>query len=242
MRLLHTESYTLKSFIGVEIPEYAILSHTWEDDEMLFDDIQVLSPKTRRKKGFAKIKNFCRLAAQDGYEWVWIDCCCIDKSSSAELSEAINSMFRWYQDSTVCFVYMSDVQKDTREGLRAPDQWQQWRTSYETSRWFSRGWTLQELIAPRFVYFYDSTWVRFASKASIAPQISEITRINTHVLLIKDAYKLYPCAVRMSWASMRTTTRIEDRAYSLLGIFNMNMPLALRRGREGFHEVARGNT
>ncbi|KAK8063243.1 hypothetical protein PG996_007895 [Apiospora saccharicola] len=110
MRLLHSKDLTLKEFVA-NPPPYAILSHTWEDDEVLFADIANLE-HTRTKAGFTKVQQACRTAAEDGFEWIWIDTCCIDKSSSAELSEALNSMFQWYEASEVCYAYISDMLPD----------------------------------------------------------------------------------------------------------------------------------
>jgi hypothetical protein len=134
MRLVNTHSLQLEEFIfdGRGRPTYAILSHTWGKEEVIFFDMADLD-KARAKAGFAKVEGACSLAASQGYDYIWIDTCCIDKSSSAELSEAINSMYRWYQWAKVCYAYLVDVQN--------PNQ-------LEESKWFTRGWTLQELIAP----------------------------------------------------------------------------------------------
>lgn len=136
MRLLDSTTLQLKEFPGSAIPQYAILSHTWGDEEILFADVE--NGTARRKRGYRKLVNCCKRAKMDGYQWVWIDTCCIDKSSSAELSEAINSMFRWYQNSQICYAYLADVKsRSTSQDIL--DQ-------FKSSRWLTRGWTLQELI------------------------------------------------------------------------------------------------
>src|SRR5262249_8258217 len=149
MRLLNTTTLKLETFVCKETPNYAILSHTWADDEILFEDVWESGWRhrisVRRKKGFSKVRDSCAQARRDGYGYIWIDTCCIDKSSSSELSEAINSMFKWYRNAKVCYAYLVDVQ--------AADP-----ASFEKSRWFTRGWTLQELIAPKRLIFFDGRW------------------------------------------------------------------------------------
>jgi hypothetical protein len=136
MRLLDTSTLQLMEFQDIATPRYVILSHTWDDGEVLFADIE--NGTARRKKGYRKLSNCCNRARLDGYQWVWIDTCCIDKSSSAELSEAINSMFRWYQSSQICYAYLADVEScsTVHETL----------VQFKSSRWMTRGWTLQELV------------------------------------------------------------------------------------------------
>src|ERR1700736_2831968 len=142
MRLLNTTKRELEEFGGNEIPLYAILSHTWGESEITFQDIE--GDDAEEKVGYEKVRETCSRAAADGFDYVWIDTCCIDKTSSAELSEAINSMYRWYEEAEECYAYLADV----------PSK------SFPDSRWFSRGWTLQELIAPLRVTFLDAEWVK----------------------------------------------------------------------------------
>ncbi|KAG4277357.1 hypothetical protein FPRO04_14147 [Fusarium proliferatum] len=179
-------------------------------------------------KGYHKIKRFGQKAASNGFHWVWVDTCCIDKKSSAELSEAINSMFRWYRNAQVCYVYLQDVH---------------WCTDKETiseqlypSRWFTRGWTLQELIAPSKVEFYSTDWKRIGSKDDLCGLLSSITRIDEHILKGGDMDSV-SVARRMSWASDRKTSRVEDAAYCLLGIFDVNIPLIYGEGRKAFQRL-----
>lgn len=227
MRLLHTTNLILEDFPGSSAQKYAILSHTWGDEELLFEDISDPNkPLPSYKKGYDKVKGSCDLARDDGYDYIWIDTCCIDKSSSAELSEAINSMFQWYADADICYAYLSDVPGGA--GLRSS------RSKFQTSRWFRRGWTLQELLAPKSLVFYASDWEYLGTKAELSAIVESITGIP--VLFIKRVkrLKLASVAQRMSWAAHRETTRIEDLAYCLLGIFGITMPMVYGEGDQAF--------
>jgi hypothetical protein len=220
----------MEEFIGSNIPPYAILSHTWEEGEVSLQDMKNHSV-ARRKKGFTKVKMTCHQAVEDGLEFAWVDTCCIDKSSSAELSEAINSMFRWYQRAAICYVYLSDL-RDVYD-----------ITGLGKCRWFTRGWTLQELIAPPMLEFFDYQWNYRGYKSKetrrgnsprslyLGSLVSKITGIDLDIL--EDASLLSSVAVakKMSWAANRQTTRVEDAAYCLLGLFDVNMPLLY--GEEG---------
>jgi hypothetical protein len=154
MRLLYIETKQLKEFHNATDVLYAILSHCWEEDEVLYQDI--VNTTAVERKGYEKIRNFCNVAARDGFQYVWIDTCCIDKSSSAELSEAINSIFNWYQQADVCFAYLSDCAYDDVAGLTDLRLEAGKVEVLHASKWFTRGWTLQELIAPRTVVFLSS--------------------------------------------------------------------------------------
>jgi len=221
MRLLNSITLQMEEFISDSIPEYAILSHTWGEEEVSFRDIQGVD--AAKMKGFTKLQNCCALVARDSFNYVWIDTCCIDKSSSAELSEAINSMYKWYKNAKTCYAHLEDVvvpadvsDLEVLELLRP-------------SRWFTRGWTLQELIAPSTVKFYDKTWNNIGSKKSLQKVLCDITGIDIRVL---GGDEPWACNVaqRMSWASDRTTTRVEDIAYCLMGLFHVNMPLLYGEG------------
>ncbi|KAF4807495.1 Vegetative incompatibility protein HET-E-1 [Colletotrichum siamense] len=206
---------------GASIEPYVILSHTWEDEEVTFQDWD--KPRIRNEmKGFQKIRQTCELGAADGYRYAWVDTCCIDKTNSTELSEAINSMYKWYEDAAVCYVYLSDL----RDG--AGDE------ALKEQRWFKRGWTLQELIAPREVQFFSRNWLRIGVKAGMARLLSEITSINHDILCMSQDLNDFSVAERMSWASGRETTRPEDLAYCLLGIFGVNMPMLYGEGKRAF--------
>ncbi|KAI0404677.1 hypothetical protein F4802DRAFT_216653 [Xylaria palmicola] len=229
-------------FIGEEIPEYAILSHTWGKQEVTLQDMQHLDEQVKRKDGFKKIMYSCDQAERDEISWVWIDTCCIDKSSSAELSEAINSMYGWYGDSSTCYAYLADV--PIGDDIFAKS------SAFRMSRWFTRGWTLQELIAPREIKFYDAEWERIGTKGFTEsthrsgdkriPQghfgtlLEAITGIPEACLANTMSPSFYSVAKRMSWASKRQCTRVEDVAYSLLGIFGINMPLLYGEGVKAF--------
>lgn len=228
MRLLQIKAegvYSLTEFLGNNIPQYAILSHTWgsSDQEVTFRDLQNHTGKN--KAGYAKI-DFCgRRATFDNLEYFWVDTCCIDKSSSAELTEAINSMFRWYLNAARCYVYLSDV------SIHGSDQAEQlWKPALLQSRWFSRGWTLQELIAPASVEFFSQEGERLGDKNSLEKVVTEITGIDV-LALRGHPLSSFTIADRMSWAAKRESTRDEDNAYCLFGIFDVYMPLIYGEGK-----------
>jgi hypothetical protein len=227
MHLIHVDSFKLHEFFGTSIPNYAILSHTWGTDEVSFQDMQAGAFRT--KLGFEKINYTCTEARKRGLRWAWVDTCCVDKTSSAELTEAINSMYRWYQESTICFAYLTDVPGGS--DLRNED------SPYRRSRWFTRGWTLQELIAPAKVDFYGQGWSFLGDRLILCSLISSITGIPHKVLLGGENLGLFSVAQRMSWASKRQTTRTEDTAYCLLGIFDINMPLLYGEGSKAFQRL-----
>ncbi|KAG1732402.1 heterokaryon incompatibility protein-domain-containing protein [Suillus paluster] len=222
MRLLNTETRKLEEFLG-QVPQYAILSHRWRDGEVQFSDID--QPHARNMRGYSKIEGCCIQAHEDGYRYVWIDTCCINKSSSSELSEAINSMYMWYKKAQICYTYLDDVSRlDT---LDTED------STFAKSAWFKRGWTLQELIAPSNVIFFSREWEEIGSKSSLAHLIERITGIERPVLLTNHPGEI-SVAKRMSWAAHRETTRVEDRAYSLLGLFGVYMPTIYGEGENAF--------
>jgi hypothetical protein len=231
MRLISVKDYSLSEFIGRNVPPYAILSHTWGDDEVSFKDIQDLNAASR-KEGFKKIGLCCKQAKEDGFEWVWVDTCCIDKTSSAELSEAINSMFQWYSLAMVCYTYLSDVSISYYD---KPDDFD--LGTLRNSRWFTRGWTLQELIAPLTVQFFCSNWSYIGSKQQLAPLLSEITSIPVEILDHSKSPLRQTVYERMHWASRRQTTREEDMAYCLFGLFDVNLPLLYGEGKKAFHRL-----
>ena len=234
MHLLNTETLLLKEFMGeAEKPIYAILSHTWSEHEVSFQEMQHTWRPYKEKKGYQKIKAACSKARGDGFAWIWIDTCCIDKSSSAELSEAINSMYHWYQSAGICYAYLADV-----PALQTPDldTLQNYLTK---SLWITRGWTLQELIAPAKVEFLCADWQRAEAIAVKSNQnehlefcqlLSRITGVDVDVLRGTKSRTALEIAVRMSWASERVTTRPEDIAYCLLGLFDVSMPLLYGEG------------
>ncbi|RYN99055.1 hypothetical protein AA0120_g1868 [Alternaria tenuissima] len=240
MRLIDTARIELCSFMDdSHIPPYAILSHTWGPDEVtlqLFTDLSLKNGHhLKDSHGYWKIIKACQQAMQDGIRYVWVDTCCIDKTSSAELSEAINSMFRWYGNAYVCYAYLDDVNVSSEAEITnstSNDCFS--KNELAKSRWFTRGWTLQELIAPRNIVFYGKDWRRIGKKASMCAALEHITGISADTLVGLDSVEDQSIAKRMSWMAGRTTTRTEDMAYSLMGIFDVNMPLLYGEGYKAF--------
>ncbi|KAI2634646.1 heterokaryon incompatibility protein-domain-containing protein [Xylaria nigripes] len=216
MRLLNTSTLELHQFLGDCPEDYAILSHTWGEEECTFQDMSTAD--VTKRQGYQKIKLCCEQALKDGLKWAWVDTCCIDKKNFNELSEAINSMFRWYKQAEVCYAYLADITDQDR---------------FAASRWFTRGWTLQELIAPSRVEFYSSDWTFMGSKSDLADTIQKTTGIDISVLATGE-FRHISVAKRMSWAAKRKTTLIEDMAYSLVGIFGVVMPFIYGEGKKAF--------
>jgi hypothetical protein len=217
-----------KNFVSNDIiPPYAILSHTWGADttEVTFEDLTNGTGKD--KLGYEKIRFCGEQAGQDDLEYFWADTCCINKADFTELSEAINSMFRWYRDATKCYVYLSDV--STNDHDQVDPFLQSWQSAFKKSRWFTRGWTLQELIAPPSVEFFCSNGKRLGDKKSLERQLHDITGIPVPALQ-GTPLSAFSVNERMSWAENRETMREEDKAYSLLGIFDIHMPLIYGEG------------
>jgi hypothetical protein len=223
MRLININTFRLETFVEPSIPEYAILSHTWDGEEVVYEEFIKASKNVVEKDArYHKIRGCAELAAEADLSNFWIDTCCIDKSSSAELQEAINSMYRWYQNSEVCFVYLGDQLSTTM-------------LSIKSCRWITRGWTLQELIAPYVVQFYDSDWNLVGNKRDhgFLQMLSEHTGVETEIL--RDGDLNSACvAQKLSWASRRQCTLIEDTAYSLMGLFNVNIPMLYGEGNKAF--------
>jgi hypothetical protein len=246
MRLLEHNSdgeFSLTEDFGNET-RFAILSHTWGAEEITFRDL--IDGTGKSKAGYDKIRFCAQQAAKDSLQYFWVDTCCIDKSSSAELQEAINSMFRWYQNAAKCYVYLSDVSTTKH---KASDQFSEctWESAFRSSRWFTRGWTLQELLAPGSVEFFSREGKCLGDKRSLEQQIHDITRIAIPALR-GTSLSQFDVHERLSWAKSRYTTREEDRAYSLFGIFDIQMPLlygegidkAFRRLREEIDKSLKG--
>lgn len=237
MWLLNVNTRELKEFTTSEgIPPYAILSHRWgaKDDEISWRDMfrfgrhsnKVCAPpapeKVERcvrvtdKKAWPKVDTCCKMAKQEGLDWVWIDTCCINKSSSAALAEAINSMFRWYRDASKCIVYLHDIPSNKGPDGAFPED------AFRCASWFRRGWTLQELIAPSEALFFAQDWTLLGTKETLLTMIEEITNIDANVLLHQDLLSVSVAKI-MSWAANRQTEKIEDRAYSLAGLFGVTI-------------------
>lgn len=242
MWLINAPTLALEFFLPEQAPPYAILSHTWGDGEVSLAEFQRLDEHTRAKPGFSKIQKTCDIAEAHDIAHVWVDTCCIDKTSSAELSEAINSMYSYYRRATVCFAYINDWYPNTTwKNLSSGKSKGKSKSESSPLRWFTRGWTLQELIAPSDVRFYDSTWNFRGTKADeeVLPHLFSITGINQDILRdgSEDKLRNICLAQRMSWASRRETTRTEDIAYCLLGIFQINMPLLYGEGDRAFKRL-----
>ncbi|PKK51790.1 hypothetical protein CI102_3156 [Trichoderma harzianum] len=233
IRLINIETLKLETFSGKNIPKYTILSHTWgpDSEELTFDDFQK-GITDKPGVGSIKLKGCCDQVKKDNtkeekeenkVQYVWIDTCCIDKSSSSELQEAINAMFDWYADASVCYAYLWDVPEDDKP---PSDR----ESKFFTSRWFTRGWTLQELLSPKEVRFYNTEWKPIGDKITLNRTIEDITGISWLVLKGIDKIQNASVAQRMSWAARRETTRPEDLAYCLLGIFDIHMPMLYPEG------------
>ena len=225
MHLIDSNTLRLTWFPG-EAPPYAILSHTWGSEEVGFADFGDLS-KIETRASFQKIKLTCQQARRDDLGYAWVDTCCINKESSAELSEAINSMFRWYRNATICYAYIEDLADDIV--LPIADA-----SLIRGCRWFSRGWTLQELLAPRNIVFYGPGWVNIGRKGELVEVLEQVTGIPRAVLTGETRLDQISVADRMNWAARRQTTREEDIAYCLMGMFDVNMPMMYGEGRKAF--------
>ncbi|KAI0744298.1 hypothetical protein C8Q80DRAFT_889878 [Daedaleopsis nitida] len=173
-----------------------------------------------------KIRRCCEVARAHGFERVWVDSCCIDQASSSELSEAVNSMYLWYHHAKVCYAYLADVADDDDPRARG--------SQFRKSRWWTRGWTLQELIAPRVLVFLSYGWRVLGTKAMFAAVIEEVTGIDRAILTHEAPLESVSVAMRISWAARRQTSREEDQAYSLMGILNVHMPTIYGEGRFAF--------
>ncbi|KAI0467719.1 hypothetical protein F4859DRAFT_493404 [Xylaria cf. heliscus] len=247
MRLLRTDTLALVEFFDENVPAYAILSHTWGSDELSLQDLQRWQVSNSNpgegqvstaadgdiavKAGFIKVKKAAAFAAERGFTYLWVDTCCIDKTSSAELSEAINSMYKWYVRSAECHALLADVPPAAEQDPESPG------SAFYGSRWFTRGWTLQELIAPRTLLFLARDWSILGDKRNnpaLVDVVADITGVPVAVLLGKARPGNISVASRLQWASGRQTTRVEDIAYCLLGIFDVNMPLLYGEGQRAF--------
>ncbi|KAF7531902.1 hypothetical protein G7054_g8446 [Neopestalotiopsis clavispora] len=279
MRLIDTKTHLLLEPWKAAGKEYAILSHTWGDQEVIFQEWEQLYPSGAikgqcphvrhqgidQKAGYFKVMKACEQAQRDGFRYLWCDTMCINKESSAELSEAINSMLlnsKWYRDAKVCYVYLSDVtfhnnkfrniggpsfctpnhsnvsgwfKQVTARGLHSDVN--EMKSRFMASRWWTRGWTLQELLAPKKVAFFMQDWGLLGHKSDLADLISASTRIHWNALEDPDTIRNFSIAQRMSWAAERQTTVVEDMAYCLLGIFDINMPMLYGQGEGAFQKL-----
>ena len=235
MRLLKCGYSTTTEKLNIELCEffpdavqYAILSHRWGPASSEVSYREFADGPDRTKPGYKKIEECCKQALNDGLQYVWIDTCCIDKSSSAELTEAINAMYKWYERSSICYAYLKDIKGGIIRAI----------SSLSTSDWFTRGWTLQELIAPKEVIFFNADWKKIGQKSLIAQDLNHITKIPIKVLLDPQEYLPDVCiSQKFYWASRRRTSREEDRTYSLIGLFNISLPIIYGEGNRAFYRL-----
>lgn len=239
MRLLDTSTFELQSGLQASFKQegYAILSHRWIGLEITFDQLQQYTQELRtatrplRTPQLDKIRGACDQARLDGIKWMWIDTCCINKNNSTEKSESINSMFEWYREAKVCYTYLSDVKKISvivHDGISNAGK------TGKPSIWFTRGWTPQELLAPLKMVFYDKEWKRLGTRSDLSGPLSVITGIHSTYLTGQEDFRTACIARKMSWMAGRTTTREEDIAYSMLGIFGINLVPQYGEGRRAF--------
>ncbi|KAL2073093.1 hypothetical protein VTL71DRAFT_10417 [Oculimacula yallundae] len=231
MRLLQIDesgTYSLTEDLIDDIPAYAILSHTWgkDSEEVTLNDFRTGAHVD--KVGYRKIQFCGKQAVKDDLRHFWVDTCCIDKANFTELNEAINSMFKWYQEAAKCYVYLPDV--STGNDVGELSRRASWETKFRNSRWFTRAWTLQELIAPNSVEFFSQESERLGDKRSLEQSLHEITGVTVDILRGRALAEI-SIEERLLWAEKRTAKRKEDEAYSLLGIFDLQMPLIYGEGR-----------
>jgi hypothetical protein len=230
MRLLHSDTQgklALTDFHGKTIPPYAILSHRWSDSEILVEDVLNGTYK-EREEGYRKLAFCAKQAAQDKVQYFWIDTCCIDRWNNSERSKAINSMFQWYKNATRCYVFLSDVSvPDATELVQRSD----WEASFRASAWFTRGWTLQELIAPVSVEFFSCEGHGLGDKASLGLLLHDITSIPLAALR-NCPLDQFSTSERRRWTEKRMTTEEEDVVYCLLGVLGVSMSTTYGEGEE----------
>ncbi|OBT67029.1 hypothetical protein VE03_04521 [Pseudogymnoascus sp. 23342-1-I1] len=230
MRLLRYNNdgdFSLTDNLESDIPKYAILSHRWGAEEVTFKDL--MDGMSKSKAGYNKIRFCGEQAKRNGLQYFWVDTCCIDKSNSTELQEAINSMFRWYQDAVKCYVYLPDVSRPRTDSANASNM--AWESTFRKSEWFTRGWTLQELLAPASVDFFSKDGELLGNKASLERHICEKTGVPVKALR-GSPLSDFGVTERMSWAANRLTTKDEDKVYSLFGIFGVFLPIIYGEGQE----------
>ncbi len=238
MWLINTAELVLEPFYGDATPAYAILSHTWGGDEVSLQEFREAGPDGVRasagRAGHGKIVAAAEQARRDGFLYIWIDTCCIDKTSSAELTEVINSMFAWYAGAQMCYAYLGDTTVTAEDDARVGSD--EFEARLRLCRWFTRGWCLQELLAPPRIRFFNAHWLEIGTKESLCRLLSRISGVPESVLATPPRRDIadFPVAQRISWIAGRQTTRVEDMSYSLLGILDINMPMLYGEGRKAF--------
>ncbi|GIZ38872.1 hypothetical protein CKM354_000227100 [Cercospora kikuchii] len=272
MRLLRADGdeLVLETAYG-ESNKYAILSHRWlpeDEQEVRYADIVNRKDDLRSKPGWNKLEWCRQQASADGLLYFWADTACIDKSSSQELTESINSMYKWYKEAEVCYVYLQDMpdpeiefddhglatgEADIADAImtdesqpsatvfnpdHTPSIWDTWdHEAFKKCTWFTRAWTLQEMIAPRQVRFYSQSWRFICNLEDIVPEIVELTGVHEAIWKEGRHLSTFSVAQKMSWASTRTSTKVEDRAYSLLGLMGVNIPILYGEGTNSFQRL-----
>jgi hypothetical protein len=242
MHLLKTDTYKI-IYVSGKTPQYAILSHRWEPEEITFrtfnsqalQDASLRSFDDRLRPSAVKIQRACAKARQQGFDYIWIDTCCIDKSSSEELRTALNSMYKWYREAAVCYTFLNDV-AFSRIGDNMFDSYRKDRQG-KSSEWFERGWTLQELLVPQKMEFYDTHWTFMGTRNELADLVSRVAGIRPEYLNGQLSFRKASIATKMSWMAGRTTREVEDIAYSLLGIFNVNLTPQYGEGVKAFSRL-----
>ncbi|KAI1075543.1 heterokaryon incompatibility protein-domain-containing protein [Whalleya microplaca] len=227
MRLLNIKKMVVESLPNrrvSEIPDYAIFSHRWGAEEVTFEEFQSGSQDIQHKKGYRKIQKCCEIASSTGFEYIWIDTCCINKeNNNRELTATLAAMFKYYRDAQVCYAHLADVSGDDNPFDETSD--------FRQSIWFKRGWTLQELVAPLHVIFFDRDWNEIGTKANLHTVITEITEIPSQVLLMNHGGAI-SVEERRAWAWGRKTFEPEDEAYSLMGLLGIKIEVKYSEGRE----------
>jgi hypothetical protein len=270
MRLLNTTTLEFHEFASPDdAPPYIITSHRWLDGEVSYQEFMGRGVDSRvdEKPGMNKIKQFCKFikdwqASRESIaagrpctalpRYIWIDTCCINKQSSAELQEAITSMYQYYAKAWCCIAYLHDVKTRSCSPLAILQ-------SFKESIWFTRGWTLQELLAPSCVIFVDQDWYVFGHKSAhhplmidegnavgvqylkmpLNPWISQATGIDEAILWDYNHAQHVSFEDRLAWMNKRTTTRAEDRAYCMLGLCEVYMPLIYGEGSNAMKRLYR---
>ncbi|KAH9920840.1 heterokaryon incompatibility protein-domain-containing protein, partial [Epithele typhae] len=225
MRMLDTSTGRFSDQLHHRRVRYAILSHVWSRREHS-NYAEYPAPDSSILPHLSdKVQKACELARSHNFKYLWIDTCCIDKTSSSELSKAINSMFEWYRCAKVCYAFLVDVHDGVLD-----DRY----SGFVESEWWNRGWTLQELIAPPHVLFLTNSWTPFGTKQTLSWLITSAFGIDEKVLRNERVLSDVCVAERMSWAANRKTTEDEDEAYCLIGIFGVNVTPIYGEGQHAF--------
>lgn len=225
MLLLHTASLELCEF-GSDAPPYGTFSARWEDDTLGHEDLP--SPQTAHQRpAFQALQRACSECQNHGLQWLWNDAVCINRRSIDALSKTLNSLAEIYRKSRLCIVYLHDLfdteasHFDVERGL-------------SSCSWIKHVWMLPQLIFSTVLQFYDAQWMHIGSKRQLSAELSRITAIEEGVLDGSESLEDYPNCVKMSWAAGLSAEAIEDVAYSLLAVFNVNMTIRYGEGMESF--------